>query len=152
MTATTLKEKARIARILLVEDNRGDVILIQRAFKEARIANHIAVAESGEEAMSMLHGEKQAMPDLILLDLNLPRMHGREVLSLIKSDPGLKHIPVVILSSSRTEADVEKSYALHANGYVVKPGNSEEFGSVVEKLEQFWFTLVVLPHTSASRQ
>lgn len=149
MTIETIANKHRTAQILLVEDNNGDVMLTRRAFNEAKIANEITVATSGEQALAMLRKEgifaDIATPDLILLDLNLPKMHGQEVLNFIKSGSELKHIPVVVLSSSRAEQDVVRSYNLHANGYVVKPVNLEKFREVIEKLERFWFTLVVLP-------
>ncbi len=149
MTIDTVENKQRAARVLLIEDNMGDVILTKRAFREAKISNDLKVATNGEEALNMLRREgpyaTMETPDLILLDLNLPRMHGQEVLSFIKETEYLKHIPVVVLSSSRAEQDVVRSYNLHANGYVVKPVNLEKFKDVVEKLEKFWFTLVVIP-------
>lgn len=149
MTTDTLQNKIRPVRILLVEDNLGDVVLTQRAFKEVKIATQIAVARTGEEAVAMLRREGDwaalELPDLILLDLNLPKMSGLEVLQIIKTEESLRHIPVVVLSSSRAEQDVVRSYNLHANGYVTKPGSPESFTEVAQKLEQFWFTLVVLP-------
>lgn len=149
MTTDTLANKHRPAQVLLIEDNNGDVILTKRAFKESKIANQLTVVTSGEEAISLLTKEDKfadaKTPDLILLDLNLPQMNGQEVLNFIKGNGALKHIPVIILSSSRAEQDVVKSYNLHANGYVVKPISLDQFKEVVENLEKFWFTLVVLP-------
>ncbi len=149
MTIDIVQNKQRPARILLVEDSPGDVILTRRAFKGSKIANSMSVATSGEEAVAMLSQEgeyaESELPDIILLDLNLPRMSGKDVLQIVKGDPRTSHIPVVMLSSSRAEQDVIKSYQLHANGYVVKPLSLEKFTEVVQKIEQFWFTLVVLP-------
>ena len=155
MTADTLAEKHRPARILLVEDNKGDVLLTKRAFKEGRFANEIIVARTGEEALMHLRKEGEysgsKAPDIILLDLNLPQMSGQDVLKIIKDDPQLKHIPVVILSSSKANQDVVKSYSLHANGYIVKPVSLESFTEVVKKIEQFWFTVVVMPEPDLSK-
>ena len=149
MTTDIMENKQRPARVLLVEDNNGDIILTRRAFRESRIANELDVVTSGEDALSYLKQEgeyaKVGTPDLILLDLNLPQMSGQEVLSFIKEEKALRHIPVIILSSSSAEQDVVKSYNLHANGYVIKPMNLEAFKEVVSTLERFWFTLVVLP-------
>jgi CheY-like chemotaxis protein len=156
MSAGVLQATTRPAYVLLVEDNHGDVLLTRRAFGQAKTANELMVAASGEEALEML--EKKGsfadlpVPDLILLDLNLPRMGGHMVLATIKQTPALRRIPVVILSSSRAEQDVISSYDLHANGYVVKPNTLEKFKSVVEKLEEFWFNLVVLPNSSDTKR
>ena len=153
MTSDTINNKHRPAQVLLVEDNYGDILLTQRAFADAKISNDLHVAAWGEEAVEMLYKkgawENSPTPDLILLDLNLPGMSGQDVLKLIKQDDLLKKIPVVILSSSKADQDVVKSYNLHANGYVVKPVSLENFSEVVQKLEQFWFSLVVLPCPSA---
>lgn len=149
MTADILTNKHRPARVLLVEDNHGDVILTRRAFKEAEIETQLIVAMTGEDALKMLRREGDfvdtELPDIILLDLNLPQMSGKEVLKNIKEDSELRHIPVVILSSSRAEHDVLGSYGHHANGYLMKPKSLSQFGDVIKKLEAFWFTLVVLP-------
>lgn len=156
MITEPIIHKHRPARVMLVEDNHGDVILIRRAFQEAHIATQLIVATSGEAALSMLckEGEWRDLftPDLILLDLNLPQMSGHEVLWEIKQDSTLRHIPVVVLSSSCAEQDVRKSYHHHANGYVVKPLSLEDFNEVVKKLEQFWFTLVVMPDLSEIKE
>lgn len=149
MTIDATINKQRPAQVLLIEDNHGDVLLTRRAFKESKIANELAVAMSGEQALAYLKQEgeyeSKVMPDLILLDLNLPQMSGQDVLKAVKGDPMLRHIPVVVLSSSGADQDVIKSYNLHANGYVIKPISLEKFHEVVQKLEAFWFTLVVLP-------
>lgn len=156
MITNTVQNKQRPARILLVEDNQGDVVLTRRAFQEARIANQLFVAMTGEEAIAMLNKEGDyaefEVPDLILLDLNLPQMSGQGVLKIIKNDIKLKHIPIVILSSSSAEQDVLGSYNLYANGYVVKPVSLENFNAVIKKLEEFWFTLVVMPDSGNLQQ
>ncbi len=149
MTTDIIANKQRPAQVLLIEDNHGDVLLTKRAFKESKIANDLTVAMSGDQALSILRkdGEYAAAitPDLILLDLNLPEISGQDVLKAIKTDDALRHIPVVVLSSSKADQDVVRSYNLHANGYVTKPISLESFHEVVQKLEAFWFTLVVLP-------
>lgn len=149
MMIDLVQNKGRPAEVLLVEDNYGDVLLTMRAFKGANITNNVTVAASGEEAISILRREGKhkevRSPDLILLDLNLPKINGHDVLSFIKNDPELRNIPVLILSSSCVEQDIVKSYGLHANGYIVKPVRLNQFIETVQKLEQFWFSLVVLP-------
>lgn len=141
--------KARPVEILMVEDNPGDVRLTQEALKEGRLWNHLTVAQDGIEAMEYLRRSgrfaKASFPDLILLDLNLPKKDGREVLAEIKSDEKLKLIPVVILTTSRAEEDIVKSYKLHANCYITKPVDFPQFASVVRSIEDFWFTVVKLP-------
>jgi two-component system, chemotaxis family, response regulator Rcp1 len=135
--------------ILLVEDNPGDVDLVKEALSEAKMKNELHVVMDGEEAMKFLrHQDKYAdapMPDLILLDLNLPKKSGREVLEEIKTDPELGVIPVVILTSSKEEEDIVKSYKMHANCYITKPVNFDQFLKVVKSIEEFWFTIVKLP-------
>lgn len=147
--ANLLIREGRAAEIMLVEDNRGDAMLAARAFRQAEIDNNLTVAETGEKALAMLRreGEYAAMrlPDLILLDLNLPMMSGKDVLVAIKSDDALRHIPVIILSSSSAPPDISGSYGLHANAYIVKPLNLENFSDVVHSIEQFFFMLAVLP-------
>ena len=141
--------EARPIEILLVEDNPGDVRLTVEAFKEAKVRNHISSVGDGEEALLFLRRQGKytevPRPDVILLDLNLPKKDGREVLSEVKEDPKLKQIPVVILTTSQAEQDILKSYSLHANCYITKPLNVDEFTSVVKQIEQFWFTIVKLP-------
>ena len=135
--------------ILLVEDNKGDVGLIEEVFEEAKIRNNIHVAEDGEEAMLYLHGEGKfsgsPRPDIILLDLNLPKKDGREVLREIKEDDNLKNIPVVILTTSNAEKDILRAYDLHANAYITKPLDFDQFIKVVESIENFWLEIVKLP-------
>ena len=135
--------------ILLVEDNPGDVRLTIEALKEGRFANIINVAVDGFEAMAFLRREGKyanaPKPDLILLDLNLPKKNGREVLAEIKTDSNLKCIPVVILTSSQAEKDIVETYNLHANCYITKPVDFEQFIRVVRSIEDFWFAVVRLP-------
>jgi CheY-like chemotaxis protein len=136
--------------ILLVEDNPGDVRLTIEGLNESKVHNNLHVVRDGVEAMDFLRRSGQragtVRPDLILLDLNLPRMDGREVLSAIKSDLNLKTIPVVILTTSRAEQDVLRSYELQANCYITKPADLEQFISMVKSIEDFWFTIATLPH------
>ncbi len=140
---------ARVVEILLVEDNEGDVRLTREALKEGRIRNRLSVVQDGEQALAFLRREgvhaDAPRPDLILLDLNLPRLDGREVLAAIKNDPALKSIPVVVLTSSRTEQDLLRAYDLHANCFITKPVEFEQFIEVVRSIEDFWLTIVVLP-------
>ena len=135
--------------ILLVEDNPGDVRLTREAFKEGKVVNTLHVVQDGVEALAFLRHEgiyaKSVHPDIILLDLNLPRMNGRELLAIIKIDPKLQRIPVVILTTSKSELDIIESYDLHANCYITKPVNMERFITVVKSIEDFWFTVVKLP-------
>ena len=135
--------------ILLVEDNPGDARLTREALSMSKVRNNMHRASDGEEAMRFLRHEgvfgSVPTPDLILLDLNLPRRDGREVLEDIKSDPDLKHIPVVILTSSQAEEDIIRSYRLHANCFITKPVDLEQLTKVVQGIEHFWFTLVKLP-------
>lgn len=136
--------------ILLVEDNPGDARLAIEALKDSKLRNNLYVAEDGVEAMNYLHkiGKYSEMPrpDLIILDLNLPKKDGREVLGEIKSDNNLKRIPVVILTISKAEEDIIKSYNLHANCYVTKPLDLDQFMKVVKSIEDFWLTIVKLPN------
>ena len=132
-------------QILLVEDNPGDVDLTKISLRKLKIANELTVAKDGAEALEILQREDSEPPDLILLDLNLPRKDGREVLAVIKEHPMLRRIPVVVLTSSKAEQDILKSYDLHANSYITKPVGFEEFTRVVQTIEDFWFTVVRLP-------
>lgn len=145
----TTEREGRAVEILFVEDNPGDVRLTQEALKEGKVRINLQVVGDGVEAMSFLRQEGKfadmSRPDLILLDLNLPKKDGREVLAEIKSDEVLKRIPVVILTTSRAEEDVLKSYNLHANCYVTKPVDLDQFMKVVQGIEDFWLTLVKLP-------
>jgi chemotaxis family two-component system response regulator Rcp1 len=135
--------------ILLVEDSAGDVRLTRQAFKDAKINIHLHVASDGIEAMDFLNREGKyrdvPRPDLILLDLNLPRKDGREVLEEIKENPGLMSIPVVILTTSDSEEDILRSYLLHANCYITKPVDLDGFLKIVKSIDCFWLTIVKLP-------
>jgi CheY-like chemotaxis protein len=136
--------------ILLVEDNAGDYRLTQEALREGKVYNNLHWAKDGVEALDFLrqrgaHGNAPR-PDLVLLDLNLPKKDGREVLSEIKSDASLKTIPVVILTTSQAEEDILKSYHLHANCYVTKPVDLEKFIVVVQSIDRFWLTIATLPN------
>jgi len=139
----------RPIEVLLVEDNPGDVRLTREALKEGKVSNNLHVAPDGVEALAFLRREGNyadaVRPDLILLDLNLPRKGGREVLEEIKGDPALRHIPVVILTSSSAEQDIARAYDLHANCYISKPVDLDQFITVVRSIEDFWFTVVKLP-------
>jgi chemotaxis family two-component system response regulator Rcp1 len=139
----------REIEILLVEDNPGDVRLTIEALKDGKIHNHLKVVSDGEEALAFLRRQgqyaKATRPDLILLDLNLPKKDGREVLMEIKQEKDLKRIPVVVLTTSTAEKDIIKTYDLHANCYVNKPVDFDQFTNVVKSIEDFWFTVVKLP-------
>ena len=139
----------RAIHILLVEDNPGDARLTMEAFREAKVRNDVRVVTDGVEALAFLRREDKyanaPRPDLILLDLNLPRKDGREVLEEIKSDENLRRIPVAILTTSRAERDILSSYDLHANFFVSKPVDFEEFIRVVRGIEDFWLSIVKLP-------
>ena len=142
-------KNVRPVQILLVEDNPGDVGLTIEALKEATVLNKLTVVKDGIEALSLLRRQGQhahaARPDLILLDLNLPKKDGRDVLAEIKADDNLKRIPVIILTTSQNEQDVVKSYNLHANCYITKPLDLDQFIKVVKSIEDFWLKIVVLP-------
>jgi CheY-like chemotaxis protein len=145
----SLSSEADPIQILLVEDNPGDVRLTREALKEGKIRNNLTVASDGVEAMQVLRRERghedSPRPDLILLDLNLPRKDGREVLAELKDDPDLRRIPVVVLTTSKSEEDVLRSYDLHANCYITKPVDLPQFLSVLNAVEEFWVTIVRLP-------
>lgn len=136
--------------ILLVEDNPGDVLLITELFKESQVKNRINVAKNGEEALQMLHQEglftNMHLPDLILLDLNLPRKSGKEVLNEIKEDNKLMCIPVVVLTTSAAEEDIIETYQSCANSFITKPVNLDQFIRVVNSIQEFWLNIVKLPH------
>jgi CheY-like chemotaxis protein len=135
--------------ILLVEDNPGDARLTREALAMSKLRNNLHLARDGEEALAFLRREGRfagaPAPDLILLDLNLPRRSGREVLEEVKKDVALMHIPIVVLTSSQAEEDIMRSYQLHANCFITKPVDFEQLNRVVQGIEQFWFTLVTLP-------
>lgn len=142
-------EMVRPIELLLVEDSPGDVRLAEEALKEAKVRNTLHVVGNGVEAMSFLRKEGKyanaPRPDVILLDLNLPKKDGREVLAEIKADEDLKRIPVVVLTVSKAEEDILKSYNLHANCYIIKPLSLDRFLEVVKSIEDFWLTIVTLP-------
>ncbi|NTV35401.1 MAG: response regulator [Anaerolineaceae bacterium] len=135
--------------ILLIEDNPGDVRLTREALNDSKILNTINVVHDGVEALDYLRKQGKfasvSVPDIILLDLNLPKMDGRELLSIIKADPELKRIPVVVLTTSQAEKDILQSYELHANCFISKPVDLDQFIMVVRSIEDFWFTIVSLP-------
>lgn len=137
--------------ILLVEDNEGDILLTKEAFQDIRVANILEVVRTGEEAVNYLNkraaDEKSslALPDLILLDVNLPRLNGHEVLKYIKENEKLKHIPVIMLTTSCSYEDVSKSYKEHANCYIVKPIEVDDFLKAITQIENFWLNIVKLP-------
>jgi CheY-like chemotaxis protein len=139
----------RQVEILLVEDDPGDVLMTREAFDDYKVRNRLHVVSDGADAMAFLRQEGEhadkPRPDLVLLDLNLPRMDGREVLEAIKSDPELSSIPVVVLTTSEAEDDVLRSYSLHANAYVTKPVDFERFIEVVRQIDDFFVTVVRLP-------
>jgi CheY-like chemotaxis protein len=142
-------ERIKPFEILLVEDNPGDVMLTQEAFREGKLAHRLSVAGDGEEAMDFLRQrgrhEGAPRPDLILLDLNLPKKDGREVLAELKNDPSLRHIPVIVLTTSEAELDVWNAYKLHANCYLTKPIQMNDFFKKIRLVEDFWLTVVRLP-------
>ncbi len=135
--------------ILLVEDNPGDVRLTIEALRDAKVNNRLSVARDGLEALAFLRHESgfadAARPDVILLDINLPKKNGHEVLAEIKADPNLKRIPVVVLTTSKSDEDIMRSYNLHANCYVNKPVDLEQFMNVVQAIDSFWLSVVRLP-------
>ena len=142
-------EQVQPAEILLVEDNPGDVRLVQEALRESKIINQVYAVSDGQEALAFLRKQgcyaNATRPDMILLDLNLPRKDGREVLSEIKADPDLRRIPVVIVTSSKAEEDILRSYNHHANCYITKPLDLDKFVTVVKAIEDFWVSIVKLP-------
>jgi chemotaxis family two-component system response regulator Rcp1 len=135
--------------ILLVEDSESDIVLTQEVLKEAKVVNHLLVARDGEEALRRVRREgdfgDEPRPQLILLDLNLPRKDGREVLRELKEDPDLRRIPVVVLTTSAEERDIVAAYDQHVNAYITKPVDIDQFVSVVKSIENFWLSVVTLP-------
>lgn len=142
-------EMSRSIEILLVEDNPGDVRLTEEALKEGKLSNNLSVVWNGIEALAFLRQEgkyaSSPRPDLMLLDLNLPLKNGHEVLRELKSDPAIKSIPVVVLTTSSAEQDIQTTYDLHANCYITKPVDLDQFIKVVKSIESFWFSIVDLP-------
>ena len=145
----SIEDIGRLAEFLLIEDNPGDVRLTKEALKDSKVRNHLNVLGDGFSAMDFLNRkppyENAPRPDIILLDLNLPKMDGREVLARIKADPDLRRIPVVVITSSEAEQDILKTYDLHVNCYVTKPVDLDQFIKVVQSIETFWLTIVKLP-------
>jgi two-component system, chemotaxis family, response regulator Rcp1 len=139
------QRKTQPFEVLLVEDNPGDVVLIREALRDGSVPVRLSVAVDGDAALARLRRQDVPRPDLILLDLNLPRLNGREVLAAVKADPGLLCIPVVVLTSSEADSDVAASYDLHANCYIVKPSDLEQLLHVVRSVVSFWLTVVKLP-------
>ncbi len=153
MSIDVLKNKNRPIRLLLVEDNRGDVILIKRAFLRSQTPYEITVARTGEEALQIVREAPDgAQADMIILDLNLPGLSGHQVLCAIKNHERLRRIPVFILSSSSAEADVVECYNAHANCYIVKPHTLETLCEIADRIEAFWFSLAVLPNGESGKQ
>ena len=144
----------RPIEILLVEDNPGDVRLTIEAFRNGKVRNNIHVVVDGVEALAFLRGEARCAgaprPDLILLDLNLPKKDGREVLAEIKADPDLRRIPVIVLTTSKAEEDIVKAYDLNGNCYIAKPIDLDQFFAVVKSIEDFWLSIVRLPSTEGN--
>jgi CheY-like chemotaxis protein len=136
---------AKPVEILLVEDDPGDVLMTREALADSKLLNNLHVVDNGEDAMAHLARTVVPRPDLILLDLNLPRMDGREVLAAIKHDDALRRIPVVVLTTSEAEEDVLRSYDLHANAYVTKPVDFDRFVDIVRRVDEFFITVVRLP-------
>ncbi|MCL4485384.1 MAG: response regulator [Nitrospirae bacterium] len=146
---TRIDQVGRPVEFLLVEDNPGDVRLTREALKDSKVRNNLNVLGDGVSALAYLRRETPyegaPRPDIILLDLNLPKMDGREVLSKIKADPSLRRIPVVVITSSEAEQDILRTYDLHVNCYVTKPVDLDQFIKVVQSIESFWLTIVQLP-------
>ena len=144
-----MRVRGKPVEILLVEDNAGDVGLVEEVFEESKIQNNLHVAEDGEEAVFYLHRERKfscsPRPELILLDLNLPKKNGHEVLREVKEDSNLQNIPVVVLTSSSAEMDITRAYELHANAYITKPLDFNQFIKVVGSIVNFWLEIVKLP-------
>ena len=150
---TSNERRLRPIDILLVEDSAADVRLTREAFKDAKVCNHLHVVQDGMAALAFLRQEgafaQAPCPQLLLLDLNLPKKDGREVLAEIKRDEKLKHIPVVVLTTSGAEEDIIRSYNLHANAYVTKPVDLHQFLQAIRKIEEFWLAVVSLPGNPA---
>jgi len=146
-----LAEAVRPIEVLLVEDDEGDVLMTREALDEGKVLNRLNVVGDGVEAIDYLRGEKgyegATRPDLILLDLNLPKRDGRQVLAEVKGDPDLRRIPIVVLTTSEAEEDVLRSYDLHANAYVTKPVDFERFVEVIRQIDEFFISVVRLPGT-----
>ena len=144
-----MEEKVKVANILLVEDNAADIALTKKAIEKSKIVNNLSITRDGEEAMDFLYKKGKysdaKKPDLIILDLNLPKKDGREILEEVKKDEDLKKIPVVILTTSNAEKDILKTYNLYANCYITKPLDFDQFIAIVKQINDFWFSIVKLP-------
>ena len=140
-----MNDTAELMRILLVEDSLADVELTLDALRDAKVANDVTVVRDGEAALHHLRGDADSAPDLVILDLNLPRLTGHEVLAAMRADESLRRIPVAVLTTSSAESDVEKSYDLGANCFLTKPVEIEQFIHVVQSIDTFWLGLVRLP-------
>jgi len=144
-----LAEAVRPIEVLLVEDDEGDVLMTREALHEGKVVNRLSVVGDGVEAIAFLRREgpyaDAVRPDLVLLDLNLPRRDGRQVLEEVKTDPALRRIPIVVLTTSEAEEDVLRSYDLHANAYVTKPVDFDRFVEVIRQIDDFWISVVRLP-------
>ncbi len=142
----------RPIRILLIEDNQGDIILIKKAFAEAHIFNDLYICRDGQEGLDFLRQQvpfqQVPRPDLILLDINMPRLNGLELLQILKNDSALGSIPVVILTTSESEKDILKSYQLQVSSYIRKPVDYVEFHSAIQKIQDYWFSVVKFPNTT----
>jgi CheY-like chemotaxis protein len=149
MKVLKMKMLTKPLEILLVEDNKGDIGLITELFLDSESLTSLHIAEDGEEAIRFLYGKDKflgsPLPDIIILDLNLPKKDGREVLKEIKKNDDLKNIPVIVLTTSSAEKDIIQAYDLHANAYIVKPINFDEFMAAIKSIENFWFKAVTLP-------
>lgn len=149
-----LNSQAEPIRILLVEDDPGDVLITREALEQSKLLHQLDVVGNGEEALAYLRHqgefEQSAAPHLVLLDLNLPRKNGKEVLAEVKNDPGLSHIPVIVLTTSEAETDVLSTYRLHANAFVTKPVDFERFHEVVRRIDEFFLTVARLPNRTNS--
>jgi chemotaxis family two-component system response regulator Rcp1 len=148
--------ESRPIEILLVEDSATDVMLAEEALEQGKLRNNLSVVKDGVEAMAFLRNESPyadvPRPDLVLLDLNMPRKDGREVLAEVKADADLRQIPIVVLTTSQAEQDVLKAYGLHTNCYISKPVDFDQFVAVVQAIQQFWFTVVLLPTTNSNQK
>lgn len=142
---TTIAERTKFPQVLLIEDNHGDAILVQRAFKAAAIKGSVTVARTAEIGLSILRREggfaNGQYPDIILLDINLPYMGGSQFLEIVKADPELRLIPVIVMSSSKAEIDLQETYKAYANGFVTKPFIASEYDQVIKTIEEYWFQL-----------
>jgi len=143
---STIAERTKLPHVLLIEDNRGDALLMRLAFKNAELPSHVTVAETAEIGLAILRREAAyhgtPCPDIILLDLNLPHMRCNEFLAQVKADPDLRMIPVIVLSSSNAEKDLDETYANYVNGFVIKPFSLDDYSDVVKNIEDYWFKYV----------